>query len=127
MVPYTETTEGVTIRVQPFFMEDRSSVLSREFFFIYFIRIENNGDQGVQLLRRRWMIRDSIGVTHVVEGEGVVGQQPVIPPGGVHEYNSFCVLQSFQGSMEGKYAMRRDDGTSFEAVIPLFHLIARNN
>ncbi|MBI5646993.1 MAG: Co2+/Mg2+ efflux protein ApaG [Ignavibacteriae bacterium] len=127
MVPYTETTQGVTIRVQPFFLEERSNVLKREFFFVYFIVIENHGTSNVQLLRRRWQIHDSAGEEYVVEGDGVVGQQPVIAPGANHQYNSFCVLKSFEGSMEGTYLMQREDGSTFEAVIPRFSLRAWNN
>ena len=127
MVPYTETTEGVTIRVQPFFMEERSNVMNREFFFVYFIIIENHAAENVQLIRRKWHIQDSAGEEYVVEGDGVVGLQPVIPPDGNHQYNSFCVLKSFEGSMEGTYLMQRPDGSTFEAVIPKFYLRARNN
>ena len=60
----------------------------------------------------------------VVEGEGVVGLQPFIPPGGVHEYESFCVLKSPEGYMEGEYFFEREDGTTFAAAIPRFELLA---
>jgi ApaG protein len=77
-----------------------------------------------RLLRRHWKIHDSIGEDSEVEGEGVVGQQPLIPPGGVHEYQSFCVLKSSSGHMEGEYQFIRDVGTSFDAMIPRFILDA---
>lgn len=127
MFYYVATTENITIRVRPLFVEDRSNILQREFFFVYFIEIENNGKEPVRLLRRHWYIHDDGGVDHEVEGDGVIGQQPLIQPGGVHRYNSFCVLQSFEGSMEGTYQMERTDGSLFEVVIPKFKLIARAN
>jgi len=59
-----------------------------------------------------------------VEGEGVVGEQPVILPGGEHRYSSFCVLETPVGCMEGSYQMVAEDGTAFEAQIPAFTLAA---
>ena len=67
------------------------------------------------------------GEVKEVEGEGVVGKQPDIPPGEWHEYNSFCVLESFEGSMEGTYLMQRPDGELFYVVIPRFPLRALSN
>ena len=95
--------------------------------FAYFVRIENHGAAAVRLLRRQWAITDAEGVVQHVEGEGVVGLQPTIVPGGVHEYHSFCVLPTFEGTMEGVYEMERADGTPLGAQIPLFHLRAMAN
>jgi ApaG protein len=86
------------------------------------VRIENVGGQSAQLLSRRWRIHDGIGEDIEVEGEGVVGEQPLIGPGKVHEYQSFCVLKSPSGYMEGTYRFVRADGTTFEAEIPRFNL-----
>ena len=95
-----------------------------QFVFAYHIRIENVGDQAAQLRTRRWLIHDEAVGDTVVEGEGVVGEQPHLMPGHVHEYRSFCVLKSTRGWMEGTYRFVRDDGSSFEAVIPRFTLEA---
>lgn len=127
MLTYIETTQDITVRVQPLFLEERSQILKKEFVFAYFINVENHSPEEVQLLRRRWLITDSNGEQHEVEGEGVVGQQPVIDAGASHSYNSFCVLKSFQGHMEGIYLMRRTDGTTFEISIPRFFLKANSN
>ena len=62
-----------------------------------------------------------------MEGEGVVGQQPRILPGKVHEYNSVCILESFEGAMEGTYLMRRESGAEFPITIPKFILRAAAN
>src|SRR5262245_51476964 len=99
----------------------------KKFVFAYFVRIENTSDQPVQLLRRHWFISDSNGKTDEVEGAGVVGQQPLIQPGHAHEYNSFCVLETFEGSMEGTYLMQKENGEKFKAVIPRFILRAAAN
>lgn len=118
-------TNGVRITVRPLHLPEHSEPREPRYVFAYFIRIENVGDQPAQLLRRRWLIHDSIGEDTEVEGEGVVGEQPLIPPGGVHQYQSFCILKSPRGHMEGYYTFVRTDGTSFEAVIPRFELDAR--
>ncbi len=127
MLLYTKTTSGVTISVQSHFLEERSNVLQHSFFFVYFITITNNGSTPVQLLRRHWYIHDSMAPDYEVEGDGVVGEQPLIAPGATYRYNSFCVLKSFEGSMDGTYTMRRDDGQTFDVEIPRFHLLARLN
>ena len=127
MTTYTATTEGVTITVHPVYLDGESDFMAKKFTFAYFIRIENHRDEPVQLLRRHWYIRDSSGDTKEVEGEGVVGKQPLIPPGGTHEYNSLCVLETFEGSMEGTYLMKRQSGEQFTVTIPRFALRAASN
>ena len=127
MVTYDATTETVRVTVRPVYLDDKSDVLARRFVFAYFVRIENHGDADVQLLRRQWAITDANGHVQHVEGEGVVGQQPTIAPGRVHEYHSFCVLPTFEGTMAGVYEMERADGTALDAQIPLFHLRAMAN
>ncbi len=127
MVAYDATTERVTVTVRPVYLDEQSDPLARRFVFAYFVRIENGGTGEVQLLRRHWHIRDGHGKAQEVEGDGVVGQQPVIAPGGAHEYHSFCVLETFEGAMEGTYLLQRENGERFRAQIPLFHLRARAN
>lgn len=127
MTIFAATTEDITVRVRPVYLDGQSDAVARKFVFAYFIRIENNGKGNVQLLRRHWFIQDGTGEVKEVEGEGVVGKQPVIPPGEWHEYNSFCVLESFEGSMEGTYLMQRPDGELFYVVIPRFPLRALSN
>jgi ApaG protein len=97
--------------------------------FAYYVRIENIGTLPAQLLSRRWLIHDEIGgggenenENTEVEGAGVVGEQPVITPGQVHEYQSFCILKSGEGYMEGTYGFLRADGVTFDAEIPRFTL-----
>jgi|ERR1041385_2766083 ApaG protein len=127
MHAYTATTENITVTANPIYLDGESNIIERKFTFAYFIHIKNNGKEDVQLLRRHWYIRDSAGDVKEVEGEGVVGKQPVIKPGEAHEYNSFCVLETFEGTMEGTYLMQRTNGEKFEIKIPLFHLRAMVN
>lgn len=127
MLAYAATTGHVTVSVQPVYLPEESDALARRFVFAYFVRIENAGPAEVQLLRRHWVILDGEGRSTEVEGEGVVGQQPVIPPGGTHAYHSFCVLETMSGSMHGTYLMEHARGARFRAEIPLFHLRANAN
>jgi ApaG protein len=121
---FYKQTQGMRITVRPVYAAEHSRPSQRQYVFVYHIRIENIGDKAAQLLSRYWLIRDSIGEDTEVEGEGVLGEQPVIRPGHVHEYQSFCVLKSPNGTMEGRYHFRREDGTEFDADIPKFVLEA---
>ncbi|MEX1139446.1 MAG: Co2+/Mg2+ efflux protein ApaG [Bacteroidota bacterium] len=127
MQSYTATTEGIKVAVRPVYLDGQSNALERKFVFAYFITIENQSRSSVQLLRRHWIIRHSSGKLEEVEGEGVIGKQPVIPPGGEHDYNSYCILETLEGSMEGTYLMKREDGVEFKAAIPKFTLRAMGN
>lgn len=127
MTTYTETTENITVFVQPMYLDGQSDVMAKRFVFAYFVRIENNGADEVQLIRRHWYIRDATGESKEVEGEGVVGRQPLIAPGSAHEYNSYCVLETFEGTMEGSYLMLRSNGETFRVTIPRFILRAAAN
>jgi len=127
MNKFVATTEDITVVVRPVYLDGRSDMIAKRFVFAYFIRIENNGKDRVRLLRRHWHINHASGRTEDVEGEGVVGKQPVILPGEFHEYNSYCVLETFEGSMEGTYLMERSNGEMFSVAIPRFILRAAAN
>jgi ApaG protein len=127
MKQYTATTLDITVTVQPVFLDTQSNAIAKKFIFAYFIRIANSGTDEVQLLRRHWYINDGSKNTTEVEGDGVVGRQPVIQPGQFHEYNSFCVLETMEGSREGTYQMKRNNGEPFDAIIPRFSLRAYAN
>jgi len=124
LFPHSATTQGVTVRVSVSFLPEQSDLPRGRWFWAYHIRLENAGNQAVQLLYRHWEITDGRGVKHEVRGEGVVGEQPVIEPGGSYDYVSGCPLETPTGAMEGSYRMVGEDGTSFDAVIPRFPLIA---
>ncbi len=127
MISYSETTENITVTVRSLYLEHESNVFSGKFVFAYFIRIDNHSTGTVQLLRRHWFITHDTGKVEEVEGEGVIGKQPVIAPGKFHEYNSFCILETFEGWMEGTYTMKRANGEQFKINIPRFTLRAMAN
>jgi len=127
MNAYTETTEDITVTVRPVYLDGQSDVIAHKFVFAYFVRIENNGPTPVQLLRRHWFIHNSAGEVKEVEGDGVVGKKPTILPKSFHEYNSFSVLETFEGFMEGTYLLQRPSGDQFSVKIPRFTLRARPN
>jgi ApaG protein len=120
----TATTDGITIRVAPNFLEEQSQPQSGRWFWSYHIRMENHSDEAVQLLTRHWKITDGRGNISHVDGDGVVGEQPVLEPGGAHDYVSGCPLQTPSGHMEGHFRFIRADGGTFLAEIPRFELIA---
>lgn len=117
-------SNGIRITVRPMYLRDQSEPSQNHYLFAYFIRIENIGGLPAQLLSRRWLIHDEVGEDTEVTGEGVVGEQPLVNPGAVHEYQSFCVLKSGEGFMEGHYTFLRPDGGTFDAAIPRFILSA---
>ncbi len=127
MVAYEALTRSIRVIVRPFYLDQESSMMTRRFVFIYHVSIENEGDEEVQLLRRHWVIREAAGRVREVNGEGVIGIQPVIAPHGRHAYSSYSILQSFEGTMEGTYLMQLPSGERFLVDIPLFHLAAAAN
>ncbi len=121
---HSAITDGLVVRVAVNFLPEQSRIEAGKWFWVYHIRIENETDRTVQLMTRHWRITDATGKVDVVEGEGVVGEQPVLEPGRSHDYVSGCPLSTPQGSMEGYYTFRRDDGLEVRANIPFFPLAA---
>jgi len=119
---YEKATEGIRVRVRPRFSLAESAPADGTFVFSYHVTLANEGPVGAQLLFRHWRIHDSAAGDSVVDGEGVIGQQPFLAPGASHEYSSFCVLQSPVGYMEGHYTFVRPDGRQFKVEVPRFQL-----
>jgi ApaG protein len=119
---YSETTRSIKVTVKPFYLEDQSSPSDGHFVWAYHVRIENQGQETVQLRRRNWRITDGIGRTQEVRGPGVVGEQPVLAPGQTFEYTSGTPLTTPSGIMVGTYEMETRDGKSFAVAIPAFSL-----
>jgi ApaG protein len=117
-------TDGITVRVAVNFLPEQSRIEAGKWFWVYHIRIENHSDHTVQLLTRHWRITDGRGMVNLVDGDGVVGEQPRLKPGQSHDYVSGCPLTTPHGSMEGYYTFRREDGKKVEAAIPYFPLAA---
>ena len=120
------TTRGIRIQVKSAYLPERSSPRESSYLFMYNIRISNVGAQTAQLISREWIITNADGEVERVKGPGVVGEQPVLPPGGSFEYTSYCPLKTAVGAMQGTYQMVTADGEQFDAVIAPFTLAVPN-
>ncbi len=114
----------IQVSVTSEYLEEQSR--GGEYVFAYHICIHNHGELAAQLLSRKWLITDADGNKIEVHGDGVIGEQPVIPPQAEHSYSSFSVLKTPVGCMQGSYQMKAEDGTLFEADIPTFTLAVRH-
>jgi len=120
----TEVTEGIKISVDTAYQPSHSQPGNSMYLFSYTITIENCGSETVQLLRRHWYIYETSGQIREVEGKGVVGEQPLLEPGEVHEYTSACDLVTEIGKMHGTYLMERtSSGERFYVNIPEFVMV----
>ncbi len=121
----TLITNGIRVSVVPAYQAAYSRPALHRYIFSYRVTIENMSTDTVQLLRRHWFIWDSNGNIREVEGEGVIGKQPVLAPGDTHEYSSWCDLSTGIGKMHGAYLMKKDaEGHEFQVGIPQFKLTA---
>ena len=122
--PVSCVTDGVRISVQTLYIPEQSSPETQTYVFAYRITIRNESDSYVQLMRRQWDIVEALGEKRVVQGEGVVGQQPVLAPNEDYSYVSGCVIRQPIGQMSGFYTMvRLKDQFAFPVVIPAFALV----
>jgi ApaG protein len=119
---YEKATEGIRVWVRPRYSLAESDPSEGNFVFSYQVGLANEGAQTAQLLFRHWRIHDSAAGDSLVDGEGVIGEQPVLDPGDSHEYSSYCVLKSPVGFMEGYYTFARPDGSRFKVEVPRFEL-----
>jgi ApaG protein len=121
------TTRGIRVQVKSSYLAGRSSPRECTYLFSYHVRISNVGTETAQLVSRDWIITNAEGEVERVKGPGVVGERPVLPPGGSFEYTSFCPLRTSVGSMHGTYQMVTANGEQFDAVIAPFTLAAPNS
>ncbi|MEI9934208.1 MAG: Co2+/Mg2+ efflux protein ApaG [Ferruginibacter sp.] len=119
----SKISEGINVSVETFYQPDYSNPVNSEYMFAYRIIIENNNTFPVKLLRRHWFIYDAAGTMREVEGEGVVGVQPVINPNESYKYISGCNLRTEIGKMHGTYLMENlNKQKQFEVTIPVFEM-----
>jgi len=117
---YNCKTAGISVSVRPKF-ERLAAVDNRlQHIFSYEVIIENHGDITVQLISRKWIILDGHSTKKVVEGDGVVGEQPILPPGKSYTYKSWCPLITPLGKMYGHFSMINDAKIKFKAAVPEF-------
>jgi ApaG protein len=117
------TTHGLSVQVEPRYLPQNSDPTRSSYVFAYHITIRNDSIRTATLRKRRWIIIDADGDRHVVEGDGVVGQQPTLEPGDTYEYTSFCPLETRWGTMEGAFLMEHPDGDRFEIAVARFYFV----
>tara|TARA_B110000483_G_scaffold222355_1_gene279262 strand:+ start:1380 stop:1766 length:387 start_codon:yes stop_codon:yes gene_type:complete len=120
-----QITKGIKISVQTEFKGTFYKNETIHYAFSYEIAIENQSKDTTQLLARKWTIKDALNNEEIITGEGVVGETPIIQPGGLHNYKSVCVLRSPHGAMKGLYLMENiSTSNQFKVTIPSFKLSA---
>ncbi|AIA72596.1 conserved hypothetical protein [Pectobacterium atrosepticum SCRI1043] len=112
----------VCVQIQSFYVESQSEPDEERFVFAYTVTVRNLGRHEVQLLGRYWLITNGNGRQTEVQGEGVVGEQPIIEPGGEFQYTSGAVMETPLGTMEGHYHMVDHQSKAFQVPIPVFRL-----
>lgn len=121
----TKVTNGIVISVEVFYNQAQCDLLLSEFAFAYKITMQNNTNSTVQLLRRHWYIHDSNITLREVEGEGVIGQKPILHPGETYTYTSGVIINTEMGKMHGYYIFKNLHSTKeMQVAIPEFILVA---
>jgi len=120
--PYVAITNNIHITVWPEFIDSKSSAIGDLFIWAYHVRIDNKSSENLKLVSRYWRIIDEKGIIQEVNGEGVIGEQPLIAPNASYQYSSGVHLRYPSGIMTGKYQMRKDSGEIFDVKIPNFSL-----
>jgi ApaG protein len=120
------TTRGIRVEVTSNYLPERSSPRESQYLFAYHVRVSNVGTETAQLVSREWIITTAEGDVERVKGPGVVGEQPVLPPGAAFEYSSYCPLKTAVGSMHGNYQMVTTEDERFDAQIAPFTLAIPN-
>ena len=117
-------TSGIKVQVVSKYIPEHSNPDIPRYFFAYWVTITNDSESNITLLDRHWEITDATGKSDVVDGEGVIGKQPIINAGTSFSYNSFCPLETEFGMMTGHYKVKREDGHFIKIEIPKFQLIS---
>ena len=126
----SKISEGVEVSVEVFYQNDYSNPMNQDYMFAYRVTVENHNGFAVKLLRRHWFIFESNGEHREVEGEGVIGIQPVLKPSEQYQYVSGCNLKTEMGKMHGTYLMENQNNKEqFYVNIPAFEMIVpfKNN
>lgn len=94
----------------------------RPYCFVYFITIHNDSEVAVTIMGRKWVVRCEDGEVIALEGDGVVGQTPLIFPGQSFSYNSFHLLSTRTAVAEGSYLGLDSEGARILTRIPAFEM-----
>ena len=119
-----EILDKIKINVKSSFISDKSSIKKSIYFFMYRVTIVNNSDKKLQLTNRHWHISDANDNTQVIDGEGVIGERPILNPGDSFKYSSFCPIKTEFGTMSGYYTFKEVyTGELYKGIIPKFILV----
>lgn len=119
---YEATTQNIRVTVLPRFIPENSNAEISKYFYVYTITMTNEGESTVQLQTRRWEICNALGEVEIVEGDGVIGEKPILASGESYSYTSSCPLDTPTGSMKGIYTFKDPSGKILEITIPEFYL-----
>lgn len=111
----------MSVQIEPRFLPDQSSAEDRVYCFAYAVTVVNRGPVAAQLIARHWVFADASGHTQVVDGLGVIGQQPLLAPGESFSYTSGCRLQAASGTMHGSFFIVTEHGERHD--IPIATLV----
>jgi ApaG protein len=107
----------MSVQVEPRFLPDQSSVEDGIYCFAYAVTIVNRGPVAAQVISRHWVFADASGHSQVVDGLGVIGEQPLLAPGESFRYTSGCKLQAASGTMHGSFFIVTERGERFDIPI----------
>lgn len=113
---------SILVQVESEYLSEQSDPENQRYVHAYHVTITNEGDESAQLLNRHWLIIDGNEEVQEVQGEGVIGQQPVLQPGESYRYTSGTIIKTEVGCMHGSYEMLSETGEHFLANIPAFTL-----
>ena len=116
------TTQGIRVQVASQYLPDQSLPERKHYLFAYRVVISNVGEVAATLRSRKWIITDADGKVDIVEGSGVIGEEPRLDPGESHEYMSGSPLSTNWGTMEGYFVMELDSGETYQAEVARFFL-----
>tara|TARA_X000000950_G_C13805520_1_gene615412 strand:+ start:514 stop:906 length:393 start_codon:yes stop_codon:yes gene_type:complete len=119
---YSKTTYGITVTVTPYFLDDQSSPQEGHYVWAYQVNIKNSSLKTIKLNHRNWVIIDANGKIINIQGDGVVGEFPILQPGESFEYTSGTPLKTTNGFMQGFYLMSQNNGEQLKIDIPTFSL-----
>lgn len=116
-----QITSDISVQVESFYQSTTSIPEESHYVFAYRVTIHNMSNKTVKLLRRHWQIVEADGNKREIEGQGVIGEQPILEPGEHHQYFSGCNLNTTIGKMYGSYLMEEyKNGQQFKVEIPEF-------
>ena len=121
----TQITKGIKISVETEYQSSFYKQRKLHYSFKYSVKIENHSKEIVKLNSRHWIILDSLNNKENINGEGIIGEKPILKPRSSHTYSSVCHLASTFGSMYGFYRMTNlNSKKTFKVDIPVFRLNA---